>query len=79
MENKEEVKEVLVQEFKFNLKGTKAMGKKVFIDSWNAQKEAAKDGETGKTRGRLGRFDPEKAWDTMFKKNESKPSKEAAS
>lgn len=64
----EKPKEIEVQGFKFNLEGTKAMGKKAFIDSWNGQKKPKKD-DNGKeitVKGRLGRFDPEKAWDTLF-------------
>lgn len=61
MENKKE-EEVLVQEFKFNLKGTKAMGKAGFIKSWKEQKELY----APKGKGRYGRFDPEKAWDELF-------------
>jgi hypothetical protein len=63
MEKKKE-EEVLVQEFKFNLKGTKAMTKAGFIKSWNEQKQLY--APTGK--GRYGRFDPEKAWDELFPK-----------
>ena len=64
MEKKEEVVEVLVQEFKFNLKGTKAMTKAGFIKSWGEQKKL--NDPDGKGKGRYGRFDPEKAWNELF-------------
>lgn len=63
MENKKE-EEVLVQEFKFNLKGTKAMGRAAFIKSWGEQKKLNDPDKKGK--GRYGRFDPEKAWEQLF-------------
>jgi hypothetical protein len=66
----EKVKDVLVQEFKFNLKGTKAMTKAGFIKSWKEQKEANipvdSEGKKLNPKGRYGRFDPEKAWDELF-------------
>ena len=66
MENKEE--EILVQEFKFNLKGTKAMGKTGFIKSWTEQKKL--NDPDGKGKGRYGRFDPAKAWEQLFPKSD---------
>lgn len=69
---KQKVVEVECQEFKFNLEGTKAMGKVVFIRSWKEQKEANiptdKEGKKLKPKGRYGRFDPEKAWDFLESK-----------
>ncbi len=54
--------EVHVQEFKFNPEGTKAMGKEVFIQSWEDQKKLNKENNNGKPKGRIARFDPESAW-----------------
>ena len=69
MATKEKTTEIVeVQGFNFNLKGTKAMGKVQFIKSFKEQKELAKKKNEGKDKGRLGRFDPEKAWDTLFPK-----------
>lgn len=62
MEKEKEVLEKKVQEFNFNIKGTKAMGKAGFIKSWKEQKERY----APKGKGRYGRFDPEKAWDELF-------------
>ena len=70
----EKKKEVLVQEFYFNLEGTKAMTKAGFIKSWKEQKEANipvdADGKKLKPKGRYARFDPEKAWNELFPKSQ---------
>jgi len=69
----EKAKEIIVQEFTFNLEGTKAMGKTAFIKSWKEQKElnipVDEKGEKLKPKGRYGRFDPEKAWGEIFPEN----------
>jgi hypothetical protein len=64
MENQKKEVEVLVQGFKFNLKGTKAMTRVGFVKSWKEQKLVHDPQSKGK--GRYGRFDPEKAWDELF-------------
>lgn len=70
MENTDKEKRVWVQEFPFNLEGTKAMTKAGFIKSWKAQKEANTpvdgEGKKLKAKGRYARFDPEKAWNELF-------------
>ncbi len=57
-----------VQGIPFSLKGTKPVGRDQFIKTWEDMKVPKKDGDGNDipVRGLFKRFDPEKAWDTMF-------------
>lgn len=53
---------VTTQEMRFNIKGTKAMGKETFVSTWEA---LAKD---RKGKGVIGRFKPKDAYDKIVGK-----------
>ncbi len=54
---------VTTQEMRFSIKGTKAMGKEAFVNTWEA---LAKD---RKGKGVIGRFKPKDAYDKIVGKD----------
>lgn len=64
---KEKTTIVTIQEFDFDLKGMKGLKKTDFLKTWK-DKQSHED-EDGKltAKGRVKRFDAEKAWDSLEK------------
>jgi len=55
---------ITIQDIEFNKEGVKTFKKADFIKTWK-DKKIKRDGEgkeIGKVKGKIGRFDPEKAW-----------------